>query len=360
MADTVLNSSHWGAFRVGVEDGRLTDISPFESDTDPSALLAGMKDYFDHPTRIRRPAVRRGWLEDGPDSDTAKRGTDPFVEVSWDEALDLAAAELARVKRDHGNRAIFGGSYGWSSAGRFHHAKTQVKRFLNAFGGCVEQVNNYSFGAAMVLLPHIVGDNRFLYGPTTHWRAIAENTEILLAFGGLPSRNTQVESGGCGEHVQKRWVRQLAGRARRIVNVSPLRDDLAEAGCEWWPICPGADTALMLALAHTLLTEGLADRAFLARCTTGSERFADYLSTGRAGAGFDADWAAGICELAATDSTRTARSGAARSTSVARRRCRSQAPGAAATLMARRPRRRVRRRSWRRVRSPGRRRGGRD
>ncbi|QIB34602.1 molybdopterin-dependent oxidoreductase [Ancylobacter pratisalsi] len=307
MAGTVLHSSHWGAFRVGVENGRLTDIQPFERDADPSALLAGMKDYFDHPTRIRRPAVRRGWLENGPDSDTAKRGADPFVEVSWDEALDLAAAELARVKREHGNRAIFGGSYGWSSAGRFHHAKTQVKRFLNAFGGCVEQVNNYSFGAAMVLLPHIVGDNRFLYGPTTHWRAIAKNTEILLAFGGLPGRNTQIESGGCGEHVQKRWLRELAGRARRIVNVSPLRDDIEETACEWWPICPGADTALLLALAHTLLTEGLADRAFLERCTTGHERFADYVLSGRGAAGFDAEWAAGICELAAPDIRELAR-----------------------------------------------------
>jgi len=45
--------------------------------------------------------------------------------VSWDEALDLVAGELGRVKRDFGNQAIFGGSYGWASAGRFHHAQSQ-------------------------------------------------------------------------------------------------------------------------------------------------------------------------------------------------------------------------------------------
>jgi len=59
------------------------------------------------------------------------------VEVEWDEALDLVAGELNRVKAAHGNRAIFGGSYGWSSAGRFHHAQSQIHRFLNSFGGYV-------------------------------------------------------------------------------------------------------------------------------------------------------------------------------------------------------------------------------
>ena len=53
-----------------------------------------------HAGRILRPAVRRGWLEGGGG---AARGRDAFVEVGWDEALDLAARELARVKAEHGN-----------------------------------------------------------------------------------------------------------------------------------------------------------------------------------------------------------------------------------------------------------------
>ena len=55
--------------------------------------------------------------------------------VSWDEALDLIAGELARVRERYGNPAIFGGSYGWASAGRLHHARTRLHRFLWALGG---------------------------------------------------------------------------------------------------------------------------------------------------------------------------------------------------------------------------------
>ncbi|MGO7374274.1 molybdopterin-dependent oxidoreductase, partial [Rhizobium ruizarguesonis] len=76
------------------------------------------------PMRIRRPAIRRGWLEGTPDH-AQDRGADDYVEVSWPRAADLVAKELQRVYGNFGTQAVFGGSYGWSSAGRFHHAQSQ-------------------------------------------------------------------------------------------------------------------------------------------------------------------------------------------------------------------------------------------
>jgi biotin/methionine sulfoxide reductase len=86
--------------------------------------------------------VRRGWLEGkrGPDQ---RRGRDEFVPLSWDAALDLLGAELIRVRDRHGAGSVFGGSYGWSSAGRFHHAQSQVHRFLNSRHGRLCQVGQY-------------------------------------------------------------------------------------------------------------------------------------------------------------------------------------------------------------------------
>ena len=86
-----------------------------------------------------------------------RRGGEPFVEVDWETALSLAAAALDRVRKQHGNAAIYGGSYGWGSAGRFHHPNSQVHRFLNSIGGYVRHVQNYSFAAADVILA--VGSN---------------------------------------------------------------------------------------------------------------------------------------------------------------------------------------------------------
>lgn len=76
--------------------------------------------------------------------------------LDWDVALDLLAAELGRVRDSHGPSAIYGGSYGWASAGRFHHAQSQLKRFLSLAGGFTSSVNNYSYGASQPFLPRVL------------------------------------------------------------------------------------------------------------------------------------------------------------------------------------------------------------
>lgn len=147
----------WGSYRTQVVDGELRGVTPVAWDRQPSDIGYSLPDGLTAPCRIRRPAVRAGFLEHGSAS-RARRGGEPFVEVSWEFATRLIADELQRVKSEHGNRAIFGGSYGWSSAGRFHHAQSQVHRFFNAFGGYVAYRDTYSSGAARRILPHVLGE----------------------------------------------------------------------------------------------------------------------------------------------------------------------------------------------------------
>ena len=148
---TTQHSSHWGAFQAEIADGRVTGAAPFAADPDPSPILASIPDSLYADSRVGRPMIRAGWLEKGPGGNRDRRGAEPFVPVPWDRALDLVAGELDRVRTDHGNAAIFGGSYGWASAGRFHHAVTQTHRFLNCIGGFTTQKQNYSYAAAMTL-----------------------------------------------------------------------------------------------------------------------------------------------------------------------------------------------------------------
>lgn len=88
------------------------------------------------------------WGDSRTDQAPRRRGIDRYVEVPWDTVLDVASAELARVYDRYGAEAVYGGSYGWASAGRFHHAQSQVQRFLNVLGGYVPSVNSYSLGAS--------------------------------------------------------------------------------------------------------------------------------------------------------------------------------------------------------------------
>jgi biotin/methionine sulfoxide reductase len=87
---------------------------------------------------------------------------------------------------------VYGGSYGWASAGRFHHAQSQVHRFLNCLGGYVRHVNSYSLGTSTVLLPYVIADVNVLQTHATAKTVIAEHSELVVAFGGLSPKNAAV------------------------------------------------------------------------------------------------------------------------------------------------------------------------
>ena len=293
------SASHWGAFGVRRDRRGGLEILPHPADPAPSPLLAGVAGSLDHPTRVRRPAVRRGWLEHGPGPSPA-RGAEPFVEVEWEHALDLVAAELDRVRREHGNQAVFGGSYGWASAGRFHHAQSQLHRFLGQFGGYTGSRNSYSLGTSLVLLPHLVGDADTVLRAASSWPTIIRHTRLIVAFGGIPAKNVYVTPGGVTRHTTPGHLAELAAHGVEVALVSPLRDDLPDGPVtDWYPVAPATDTALMLALTHTLISEGLHDRAFLDRYTAGFETFAAYLHGVPDGVVKDADWAADRCGIPA-------------------------------------------------------------
>lgn len=297
---SIPHDSHWGAFRAEVRDGRVTSVTPFEKDANPNPIIRSIPDMLYDKSRVQQPMVRRGWLEKGPGGDRELRGADSFVPVSWEKALDLVAAELKRVKDEHGNQAIFAGSYGWSSAGRFHHAKTQLQRFMNQHGGFTGQVHNYSYAAALALLPHLIGTIEAVQGPVSSWDGIVSECRLMVCFGGIPLKNTQVESGGNGQHVTPTWLREAKAAGIEFVNIGPVRDDVAEfLEADWIAPLPNTDTALMLGMAHTLYTERLHDRAFLDRYCSGFERFVPYLTGESDGQPKDADWAAAICGIPA-------------------------------------------------------------
>jgi biotin/methionine sulfoxide reductase len=287
--------AHWGAFTALVEDGRLVGCEPFARDPAPSSMLDSMPEMVHSPLRVARPAIREGWREGKP-----RTGSDTFREVSWDEALDAVAGEIKRVRDTFGNTAILGGSYGWSSAGRVHHARSLVRRFLFLGGGCVDQVANYSFGAATYILPRVIGTFQPVVGDITDWSSIVKHTRFMLAFGGLATKNGQVTSGGAGAHTMELWLKRAKEAGIEFVSVSPLKSDAPDwLGAQWVPIRPNTDTAMMLAMAHTLLTEERYDKDFVARHCAGFDAFRGYLLGLDDGVAKDADWAEAITGVGA-------------------------------------------------------------
>lgn len=250
--------------------------------------------------RIRKPAVRRSWLQQREKSDRTLRGREDFIEVDWDVALDLVAEENRRVRDQYGPSGLFTGSYGLSSAGRLHHARSLVRRFYFSGGGGVDQLGNYSWGAAQFFLPYVIGTFSPLTGRVTSWPSVVEHCQLFIAFGGLALKNAQVSSGGSAEHSLKPWLEKLAQKGTPVINISPMRDDCPDfVNAEWIPIRPNTDVALMLALAYEIQRLEGEDKAFLASHCVGYEQLADYIRGVNDGIAKTPDWASDITGIPA-------------------------------------------------------------
>ncbi|BBZ34181.1 molybdopterin guanine dinucleotide-containing S/N-oxide reductase [Mycolicibacterium confluentis] len=333
-----MSLTHWGAFHADVADGDITAVTAPAYDTDPSPLLDNLVGSIRHRSRVAAPAVRRGWLEHGP-GPTGARGSDEFVELSWPELTEVLATELRRVVDRYGNEAIYGGSYGWSSAGRFHHAQSQVHRFLKLLGGYTFSRHSYSLGATGVIMPRVVGTHDNLFKRSTSWDVIAEHTDLLVCFGGVGLKNTAINDGGTTAHPAREALARFRARGGHIVSVSPLRDDVV-GPCDWLAAVPGTDVAIMLGLAHTLVSEGLHDKEFLREFCTGYDVFEGHLLGHDDGVPKSAEWAAQISGVPADTLRALARRMAAGRTiltvswSLQRTRYGEQAPWMGLTLAA--------------------------
>ena len=293
-------AAHWGTYRAQERDGSIK-LEGLASDPSPSPIADGWVDAVrDTSARVMKPSIRKGWLENRSRDD---RCNDSYMETDWDTALDLVAQELDRVRKDHGNEAIFAGSYGWSSAGRFHHAQSQMRRFMNTIGGFTSSRDTYSHGAASVIFPYIVGMGHSQFQDNmTSLALLSEHCELLIAIGGISGRTAQITSSGTSRHEVDMWLEKAAENGMKIVNVSPQRSDFT-ANCqpEWMSIRPNTSMALMLGIAHELVRLDLHDQTFLETYCHGWETFEAYLTGSSDGIAKSAQWASTICDVPASE-----------------------------------------------------------
>ena len=309
--------AHWGTYEVRQASDGSPALHHWSQDPDPCDIGLHMLSPELDRVRVRRPSVRRSWLERGPGAAPHLRGREAFVEVDWNTALDLVAGALQRVKDAGGNEAIFGGSYGWASAGRFHHANSQVHRFLNSIGGYVRHNDSYSLGAGRVVLPHVLMPIDQSWEQLTTWDVMAAHTKLFVAFGGVPLKNAQISQGGVGRHQHAPGLQAMAAAGVRFINISPVNDNLETGGpVEWIAIRPNTDTALMLALARQWVIDGTVDRDFLARCCSGYDKFEPYLTGASDGTAKTAEWASAITGIPAARIVALAREMAATRTMI--------------------------------------------
>ncbi len=243
------------------------------------------------PNRILTPLIRTG-----------PRGSGQFREASWDEALDLTAARLGEIRARYGAQAVLHrGSAG--SIGALHTTATLLSRFLNLFGGCTRLTGNYSNAAASFILPYLLGE---VGARECGFDAATLQYAEMIVLWGANVLETRL---GC--EVPQRLV-EAKKRGAQVVVIEPRRSATVQHAATWWLPCrPGTDAALMLAVLYVLLTEELADRAFIAGHSVGFDLLEAYVRGQSGTPACTPAWAEEICGVPAAEIVRFARAYAA-------------------------------------------------
>lgn len=296
----VMNASHWGVYRVHVKGGKIERLEPVEFDKAPSLQLQALAQQPYNAARIRYPMVRKSYLEKGYKAGGKGRGSEPFVRVTWDKALELVASELKRVREKYGPVSIYGGSYGWMSAGNLGSARNMMQRVLNLNGGFTGHYGDYSTGCAQVILPYVIGSNG-VYEQQTAWEVLAEKCELLVMWGADPTVTNDIDW-VTTIHENAEGMEMVKKAGVPVIAINPLKPDAAEyfgKNCQWIAPKPGTDVAMMLGMAYELETSGKVDREFIRKYTVGYDKFIAYVLGKTDGVAKTPEWAEKICDVKA-------------------------------------------------------------
>lgn len=296
---TILTAAHWGPMLVETDGENVLSSRGALPTQHPNSLQTVVRDQVHSKTRVRWPMVRKGFLA-SPDKPQGIRGQDEFVRVSWDDALALIHAQHKRIRDSYGPSSIFAGSYGWRSNGVLHKASTLLQRYMSLAGGYTGHLGDYSTGAAQAIMPYVVGGNE-VYQQQTSWPLVLKHTDVVVLWSANPL-NTLKIAWNASDEQGVGYFDALRKSGKRIICIDPMRSvtlDFFGDSAEWIAPHMGTDVAMMLGIAHTLVENGWHDADFLTRCTTGFDKFADYLTGQSDGVAKTAEWAADICGVPA-------------------------------------------------------------
>ena len=216
------------------------------------AKVARYAERVHHPDRLSTPLKRTGDKGCGPEG---------FAPISWDQALDEAAAALARAAEAHGSEAVwpyfYAGTMGLvqrDGIERLRHAMKYSRQHSTICSSLANAGWQAGVGAK--------------YG--TDSREMAES-DLIISWGGNPV-STQV-------NVMTHVSRARKERGAKLVVVDPYRTPTAEVADRHIALRPGTDGALVAAMIHVLFAEGYADRDYMAKYTDAPDELEAHAKT---------------------------------------------------------------------------------
>jgi formate dehydrogenase major subunit len=235
-------------------------------------------DYVSHQERLTRPLIRR---EDAPkraalDLDRNNPLRD-FREASWEEAMQYAAAGLDQIRLAHGPPALAGLG---SAKGSNEEAYLFQKLVRTGFGSNnVDHCTRLCHASSVAALLQMIGS-----GAVSNPVADVREAEVIVLIGSNASDNHPVAA---------TFFKNAARAGKRLIVMDPRVTDIARHADYVLQFKPDTDVAMLNAIMHSVIAQGLEDRAFIARRTEGYEALRTHL------AGFSPEHMQAVCGIPA-------------------------------------------------------------
>jgi len=325
-----------GPLFVYVRDGRIVRVTPIDFDASdapgwtikargrefapwrratvaPHALA--MKSVVYSDKRLLHPMKRVDFDPDGQ-RNPQNRGISGYERISWDEALDIVAKEINRQKRVHGPGAIalpMSSHHQWGNVGYY---LSSLLRFGNLIGFTRMAANPDSWEGWYWGAQHHFG-NSMRIGIAANYGTVEDclkEAEMIVFWSSDPESTNGAYMGF--EGTQRRlWAKQLG---IEFVHIDPHFNPTAQLlGGKWLAIKPTTDPALAMAIMQVWVEEGLYDKDYVARNTTGFEQWRDYLLGTSDGVPKTPEWQEAETGIAAKDVRALARAWGSRKTYLA-------------------------------------------
>jgi anaerobic dimethyl sulfoxide reductase subunit A len=285
---TACNSHCGGAcmLKVHVKDGVVTRVETDDGEEPQFRACLRCRSFRQRlysPDRLKYPMRRVG-----------ARGEGKFERISWDEAFSAVAKELTRVRDTYGPASIIF----FCSLADIHvlHTMTPMHKLLCMAGGYTPLWGFMSYEGGVFAECATYGT-----AMASSTRDDLLNSRLIIMWGWDPA----VTIHRCNTPY---YIARAREAGARIIAVDPrYSDSAATFAHEWIPIYPCTDAAMLIAMAHVIITENLHDQAFLDKYTVGFEKFRDYVLGVEDGVPKTPAWAEPITSVKAATIARLAR-----------------------------------------------------